>query len=109
MSRARAWLAVRAGAVPPELEALMESAVDDVLDDELPLSQSFAEAARICLRRSLRNCDQRTAALPLLAADALMTYACQAAAEEGTAALAALALSNSPDRLARLLPARSHA
>lgn len=103
--RARAWLAMRAGAVPPELEAVMENAVDEVIGENMPIHHALAEAARICLRQVLRNCEQRTAALPLLAADALITYACEAAVDEPGDALAELARSCEPARLARMLPA----
>jgi hypothetical protein len=103
-AHARAWLAMRAGSVPPELEALMESAVDDVIGDETPVPHALAEAARMCLRRAMRNCDERAAALPLLAADALMTYACEAAAATDSAALEDLATTCTGERLARLVP-----
>ena len=104
--RARAWLAVRAGAVPPELEVVMESAVDEVIGEDTALPHALAEAARICLHQVLRNCDHRSAALPLLAADALMTYACEAAVDEPGDALDDLARSCEPARLARMLTQR---
>ena len=77
--RARAWLAMRAGAVPPVLEARMERAMDDVLDDDV-VARALADAARSCLLAAVHSGDDRAAALHLLAADALITYACEAAA-----------------------------
>lgn len=102
--RARAWLSLRAGAVPPALEACMEAAVDDVLDDDT-IHDALADAARTCLRQAIALGDQRAAALPLLAADALMTYACEAAAAVDDAALRELADTWSTERLAAVLPA----
>ena len=100
--RARAWLAMRAGAVPPALEARMESAIDDVLEhDTIP--GALADAARICLRAALAVGDDREAALHLLAADALITYACEAAANDDGDSLRDLAESWSPGSLARLV------
>lgn len=100
--RARAWLAMRAGAVPPALEARMERAIDDAVgEDTLPAA--LADAARACLREALAIGDDRAAALHLLAADALMTCACEAAAEEGGDALDDLVNATAPERLAHLL------
>lgn len=100
--RARAWLAMRAAGVPPALEARMESAIDDALEDET-IPGALADAARICLVNALAVGDHRDAALHLLAADALITYACLAAATDDDAPLRDLADSWSPARLARLV------
>jgi hypothetical protein len=100
--RARAWLAMRTGTVPPALEARMESALADVPgDDSVPAA--LADAARACLRDAVAGCDDRDAALHLLAADALITCACEAAADEDAAALDALAQAHAPERLAHLV------
>lgn len=99
--RARAWLAMRAGAVPPELESRMESAIDDVPGDDT-IHGALADAARICLRDALAAGDDRAAALHLLAADALLTYACEAAADPDASALTQLADAFAPERLAHL-------
>jgi hypothetical protein len=81
----------------------MESAVDDALDDETT-SDALADAARICLRDAVVTGDERGAALHLLAGDALLTYACDAAAVDGDIdKLRELARSWSPARLANLL------
>lgn len=92
---------MRAGPVPPELEARMESAIDDAPDDD-SVHAPLADAARICLRDALAAGDDRAAALHLLAADALLTYACEAAAEHGAAALAELVEVFASERLAHL-------
>jgi hypothetical protein len=100
---AHAWLAVRGG-VPPQLAAVMEDAVDRAVARHTELAGVLAEAARICLVDALDHCDERSAALPLLAADALMTFACEAAADGERAGIAELAESCAPQRLALLLP-----
>lgn len=80
----------------------MEAAVDDVLDDDT-IHDALADAARICLRQAIALGDERAAALPLLAADSLMTYACEAAATVGDAALRELTEAWSTERLAAVL------
>ena len=104
-ARARSWLASRAGAVPPQLEAAMENAVDEVADD-IAVPHALAAAARVCLVRALHDCDDRSAALPLLAADALMTFACEAAADGDGADIMEFAASWAPERLALMLTDR---
>ncbi|HSK19770.1 MAG TPA: hypothetical protein VK912_11540 [Longimicrobiales bacterium] len=100
--RARAWLATRAGAVPPALEARMESAMDDVVgQDTVPAA--LAAAARVCMRDALAAGDDRSAAVHLLAADALITYACEAAADGRDAEFDVVARAAAPERLALLL------
>lgn len=81
----------------------MESAIDDALDDEA-IPGTLADAARICLRDAVLTGDERGAALHLLAGDALLTYACEAAAADGDVdMLGELARSWSPARVASLL------
>lgn len=99
---ARAWLAMRAGAVPPVLEARMESAIDEALDEDT-VPRALADAARVCMRDALTAGDERGAALHLLAADALITYACEAAAAGEGVVLAELAEAFAPERLGRLI------
>jgi hypothetical protein len=102
-ARARAWVAARADAVPAQLVAVMRDAVDQVPGEELELPHALAEAALYCLRHALHDCDDRSAALPLLAADALMTSACEAAAHGDSEKITLLAETCTPQRLARLL------
>ena len=64
----------------------------------------LAEAALVCLRSALGAGGSRSAGFDLLAADALLTCACEAASEEGTATIEALSRAYGPERLAQLLP-----
>jgi hypothetical protein len=101
----RAWLAARSGAVPTSLAAQMELAVKTVPASDPPdIPGELTEAALSCLQRAFEDCDRRPAALHLLAADALITSACEAAAEEGSHALAAVLEAVSLARLETLLP-----
>ncbi|HSJ25124.1 MAG TPA: hypothetical protein VK929_10670 [Longimicrobiales bacterium] len=82
----RKWLSERSADVPESLLARMERAVDDValdhhgVQDDAGVADVLAAAAVLCLREAAADCDVRDAALPLLAADALMTAAFEAAA-----------------------------
>ena len=69
-----------------------------------PGAKRLAGAERVAERGSLRE-----RALELLEADALLTYAFEAAAEEGPDAVLATAAWLSPSRLATLLPDREPA
>ena len=80
MTDAVAWLERQIAGAPEPLRARMLAAVMPA--DNVP--QALADAAFNCLRRALENPDD---ALDLLAADALLTHACAAAAEQGDAAL----------------------
>jgi hypothetical protein len=102
----RAWLAARSDAVPPALQDEMEAAASAVPATAPPDAPAeLADAALACLRAAFDECDSRGAALHLLAADALVTGACEAAAEAGPEALERLCESLSPARLEPLLPA----
>jgi hypothetical protein len=70
---------------------------------DTPLPKLLATAGLERLRLSLSHAEERDAAFDLLAADALLTYACEAAAELGDDALARLQEDLSPDRFAALL------
>jgi hypothetical protein len=109
MSRhGRAWLASRADDVPPSLQARMEPAVDGTAAATPPdVAGELAAAALACLQQAFDDCDERGAALHLLAADALMTSACEAAAGSPAtphAALETLCEAMSLRRLSLLLP-----
>ena len=101
MSEALAWLAPRLAAAPADLADRMRSAVAD--GSGAPVPDALAAAALACLRRGIDGGERRAAALDLLAADALLTHACEAAAEEDPSALAAFCQRLSDDRLAPLL------
>lgn len=87
MSRAQAWLAPRLADVPASLAHRMTAALDDVASNTDPADRAasipvvLGEAALNCLRAAMPRCDDREAALHLLAADALITSACEAAAD----------------------------
>lgn len=107
------WLDDHEGSAPPSLLACMGDAVRAVADGTAAhervdaayatVDEHLAAASLHALRAALQQCDSRDAALPLLAADALVTAACEAAAEHGPTALDRLCRDMSPDRLQRLL------
>jgi hypothetical protein len=114
VSDAANWLASRAAAAPPALRARISAAmraaesrvdVGDAVRVSPSLPNLLAEAGLERLRYSLRHPQEADAALDLLAADALLTYACEAAAELGEEALARLQTELSPARFAALLDA----
>lgn len=86
-SATRAWLRPRLAEAPPELAAdivaLLESCPGLDLSDPVA---ALAGAALQGLAHVAEGTGERTEALRLLAADAALTYAFEAAAEEGTAA-----------------------
>lgn len=119
--RARVWLVERAGPVPPSLQAAMERAADAARgqveraadaarrdrDGSDSLPDALADATLRSLRTAIRLGDDRDAALALLAADALVTFACEAAADTGVdtgAALDRLCTAFAPSLLDDLLP-----
>ena len=74
---AAAWLRARAADAPPELLDAMLAAVRH--DGEVP--EALAAGAMSLFERVLRGSGGRGDALPLLAADALLTHALEAQAE----------------------------
>ena len=74
-----AWLDARAAAPPPELRERMAAALAAVTSETVP--GALAEAALSCLQATMAAGGERASALDLLAADALLTYALEAAAE----------------------------
>jgi len=75
------WLESRAPAPPPELAAAM-SAMSAGLATREPTPEALLDAARGAMRTLLSGgCLTRASALDLLAVDALVTYAFEAAAE----------------------------
>jgi hypothetical protein len=74
------WLAPRLADVPPTLRQRIEEAVNAAPDDGAagPVLRSAAEAL---LARARTAPPGRETALTLLTADALITYACEAAAD----------------------------
>jgi len=77
----RDWLSRRTPAPPDELASAIRSAVPT----SDPTAMQLLEAAQALLERVLASeCAQRDAALDLLAADALVTYALEIANETGS-------------------------
>ena len=98
---AQAWLAAWRAAAPPSLAAVVDEAVTASGDDTGDTVAALSAAAVLCLRDALRIGDDRAAALHLLAADALITAACETVA--GTErALEELATRFSAERLGTL-------
>jgi hypothetical protein len=83
------WLGTRRPAPPPALRAQIERAVSD---SPAPLPDHLAAVGRALLDRvASRPQGGRELALDLLAADAFITYAFEAQAEEDVGAVARLA------------------
>ena len=95
---ARVWLASHADDVPAQLQQLMDDAVATI-DAQQDVAGELAAAAVECLRVAMQRCDERAAALHLLAADALVTHACALAADAGGDALDVLAANLTAGRL----------
>jgi hypothetical protein len=106
LDAAQAWLAAVTPDVPPSLAERMRAAVDDVPDARgMDTPAILAAAAVNCLRAAAADCDSRDSAIHLLAADALMTSACEAAARadgDAAARLRELCASYDVARLAAL-------
>lgn len=76
---ARRWLAAQAADAPPELVDAMLAALPAEGDEPVP--DALAAGALRLYRTLLNGAGGREDALPLLAADALLTHALQAQAE----------------------------
>lgn len=83
---ARAWLEAREPDIPGPLRERMRAALSAAATGDGPATD-LAQAALDCLRAALDAGDGRGAALHLLAADALITHAAEAAAMDGEDAL----------------------
>lgn len=102
MTDAHAWLAARSPAPPERLMRRMREAVErgSPHDD---LVVALGDAALDCLRAALHGGPREVAALDLLAADGLLTYAWEAAAAAGADGLYRFATTYSPERFAFVL------
>lgn len=87
MNDAARWLDERTTNAPMPLRDRMQSAL---AQSSAPVSvhEALAAAAQLCLQAALLRPAHRAAALDLLAADALLTHACAAAADAGPQELA---------------------
>ncbi len=79
---ARTWLGPHLYDVPDSLRARMRAALSGENHGERSVSRALLSAALGSLDQALALGNARSAAAPLLAADALLTVACEAAAEE---------------------------
>lgn len=109
-AEAIAWLERREAPPPPALQERMREAIRTVEarseggpGEAAGIEETLARSAFHCLGASLAEDRGRAGALDLLAADALLTYAFEAAAERGPEAVSALAERRGPARLALLL------
>lgn len=76
------WLDSRTPSAPPALRARVQAALAEHLDDDAGAApERCVDAAVVLLRDLVRRESTRDAALDLLAADALATYALEAAAD----------------------------
>ena len=78
---ARDWLEARAGAAPLSLRNAMDTALA-AGRGEGSVAAVLCDAAMHALESALQAGDDRAAALHLLAADALLTAACEAAVDD---------------------------
>lgn len=101
-AQALAWLDARPEPAPPEVRQRMAEALAGVLAGTVP--GALAEGALACLQATIAAPQHRATALDLLAADALLTYALEAAAEISAAALREMTQAYGPNALASLLP-----
>ena len=91
MNELRRWLEARLTEAPPSLRQRIER----VLDRHVParttsLAQELRSLADVLLAEAKEGPASRETALTLLAADALVTYACEVTAESEPARLADL-------------------
>ena len=110
---AQAWLDARTPVSPAALQERMRAAVSAVGNHGAPggrqplaagaVPATLAEASLYALGIALEKCDERAAAPDLLAADALLTYAMEAAGEMGAEAVEGLAEAYGGSRLVALL------
>lgn len=103
MSEAASWLAARIADAPEALRARMLAALNDVNGVE-EIHEHLGQAAALCLERAMSETARRESAMDLLTADALLTHACEAAAEAGSDVLAAFASAWDATRFEQILP-----
>lgn len=82
MTDARAWLRQRLSAAPPSLRARIEGALAPAAEDGV-LAEMLSGAAERLLGEAAHGPPDRATALTLLAADALVTLACEWDATRG--------------------------
>ena len=107
MTDARGWVRERHPGPPPSLAAAMEGVFARMPPNGGSLPEQLAAAGLSALGTVVAGSAGRASASTLLAADALLTYACEAAADEGTGALRRLTAGLDLDRFEALLRERS--
>jgi hypothetical protein len=101
------WLETREPRPPAELLTCMRRIVEEQTAAGTPtddLTTILAEAALRAFAIAVEHCDDRAAATDLLAADALLTYAMEAAAGIGGETVDAVARAYGGTRLIELIP-----
>lgn len=96
------WLDERMPRMPVELRREVDAAMAELPASTDPIPERLAEAGLAALARSIQGMERSTAT-DLLVADALLTYACEAAAEHGPVALDRLTAALDFHRFATLL------
>ena len=99
-----AWLDAREPRPPAELRAHMDGVLAACGRESGSVVTQLGEAALHSLAAAIEQCDDRAAAIDLLAADALLTYAMEAASEIGGEAVEAAAQAYGGGRVAALIP-----
>lgn len=102
MSHALQWLSPRIAAAPKQLAQHMTAALQAIAPQRT-VQDELAEAALWCLQRSLEGEQRSEKAMQLLAADALLTHACEAAAETGSQEIALFTATWNANRFESLL------
>lgn len=88
MTAAERWLRCNVAEAPP---GLLDAMVAELANSHGPVPEALADAALQLYRKVLLGDGGRECALPLLAADALLTHAMHAQAEVDVAALPSFA------------------
>ncbi|MFO7894778.1 MAG: hypothetical protein R6U63_13665 [Longimicrobiales bacterium] len=99
------WLDERREPAPQSIRTEIDALLAES-DPSAPLPDQFAAAALRALEAIVAEPSERATAWTLLAADALLTYACEAAAEEGIDALDVLTRSLDFERFSELMLSR---
>jgi len=87
LSELTRWLESRRPAPPPSLQAALRVALNHSDPGDGPVHDRLARTGLATLRRVASELSTRDHALELLAADALITYACEAAVEAAEVAV----------------------
>lgn len=106
MTDAHVWIRGRSPAPPGPLREAIVAALHRAPSEGADVPGTMAAAALVTLEVVLAGSGERGSAAQLLAADALLTYACEAAAEAGPGALTALVDALRPEAFEALAEGR---